>query len=59
MKGRDLSRAKKYQPALRFEVNDVVSHPTFGIGAVMKLLADDKLEVAFPVGIKVLVHGRG
>jgi hypothetical protein len=59
MKGRDLSRARTYKPALRYEVNDVVSHPTFGVGVVTKLLADDKLEAAFPVGLKVLVHGRG
>jgi hypothetical protein len=59
MKGRDLSRAKPYKPVLRYEEDDVLSHATFGIGAVMKLLADDKVEVAFPSGIKVLVHGRG
>ena len=59
MKGRDLSRARTYKPGLRFEINDVMSHPVFGVGAVTKLLADDKLEAAFPVGLKVLVHGRG
>jgi hypothetical protein len=58
MKGRDMSRARPYKPALLYEVDDVVSHPAFGIGAVMKLLADNKLEAAFPSGIKVLVHGR-
>ncbi|MBI5507829.1 MAG: hypothetical protein HY903_03640 [Deltaproteobacteria bacterium] len=58
MRGRDVSRAKPYRPRERFAVDDIVSHVTFGLGAVMKVLADDKIEVAFPIGIKVLVHGR-
>jgi hypothetical protein len=58
MKGRDLSRAPAYLPSLQFGVNDIVSHATFGIGAVTKILADGKIEVAFRVGLKVLVHGR-
>ena len=48
-----------YRPALRYEVGDMVSHPTFGLGPVTKLLADQKIEVTFESGVKVLVHGRG
>lgn len=59
MRGRDISRAKPYKPATRFAADDVVSHPSFGVGAVMRELSGDKIEVAFAIGIKVLVHGRG
>jgi len=58
MHGRDLARAKSYRPANRYEEDDVLNHVTFGIGAVTKLLSDDKIEVVFRAGIKVLVHGR-
>ena len=59
MRGRDISRARPYRPVLQYETNDVLSHPTFGIGAVTKVLADNKIEAAFRSGLKVLVHGRG
>ncbi len=57
--GRDLSRAKPYRPATAFAADDVINHATFGLGVVIKVLADKKIEVGFPVGLKVLVHDRG
>jgi hypothetical protein len=58
MEGRDLSRAKRYKPAVTFGEGDVVDHATFGIGLITKLLADNKVEVVFRQGLKVLAHGR-
>jgi hypothetical protein len=57
--GRDLSRARAYRPASVFGANDVIDHPTFGLGVVVRVLADGKIEVGFPVGLKLLVHDRG
>lgn len=58
IKGRDLSRALPYRPASTFAANDIVNHSTFGLGVVTRVLSDGKIEVGFPVGLKVLVHGR-
>jgi hypothetical protein len=55
--GKDLSRARKYAPRDRFEKDEVIDHPTFGIGIVLELRGD-KLEVAFKAYKKTLVHGK-
>jgi hypothetical protein len=56
MKGRDLSKAKKYKPAALFEKNDVVDHPKFGMGLVLGDKDGSKIDVAFSDGVKTLVH---
>lgn len=58
MEGRDFSQARSYKLADKFEEGEVVNHTKFGIGLVTRVLADLKLEVVFPAGKKVLVHGR-
>jgi hypothetical protein len=55
--GADLSAAKKYSPATRFEEEDIVEHPTFGMGLV-ETARHDKVDVVFKAGRKTLVHGR-
>lgn len=55
--GKDLSRAKKYSPRETFAVDDVVDHPTFGLGLVTAVRGD-KVEVAFKQQDKTLVHGK-
>ncbi|HEY3357161.1 MAG TPA: hypothetical protein VGQ83_28180 [Polyangia bacterium] len=37
---------------------DLVSHPKFGLGYVSELLSDDKLEITFKDGRRILVHNR-
>ncbi len=59
MKGRDISRAQRYKPALTYADGDVLSHPSFGVGVVTRVLSDGKIEVLFPAASKVLVHARG
>jgi len=56
-KGKDLSRARKYSPRETFVVDDVVDHPTFGLGLV-RAVRDGKVEVAFKQEEKILVHAR-
>lgn len=58
LKGQDLSRAQRYKASAAFSEGDVLDHITFGFGMVTRLLADSKIEVIFPAGMKVLVHSR-
>jgi hypothetical protein len=58
MKGQDTSRAQRYRTAVNYAQGDVLDHTTFGIGVVLRLLTDAKIEVIFPLGCKTLVHGR-
>ncbi len=57
-RGKDLTKAKKYSPRETFAVDDVVDHPTFGLGLV-RAVRGDKIEVGFKQEDKVLVHGKG
>ena len=58
LSGRDLSRSRRYTIKETFEVDDVVDHKKFGIGLVTKMLGDQKIEVTFREGVKILVHDR-
>jgi hypothetical protein len=58
IKGQDLSRAQRYRASTNFAEGDVVDHTNFGLGIITRLLADSKIEVLFPIGMKVLVHSR-
>ncbi|MFO0596247.1 MAG: hypothetical protein U0228_13110 [Myxococcaceae bacterium] len=55
--GKDLTKAKKYSARETFKVDDVVDHPTFGLGLV-RAVRGDKIEVGFKQEDKVLVHGK-
>jgi hypothetical protein len=54
---KDLSLARRYSAKERFEMDDVLDHPTFGIGLVQEVRGD-KMKVAFKADTKTLVHGR-
>jgi hypothetical protein len=56
-KGKDITKAKKYSPRETFAVDDVVDHPTFGLG-IVRAVRDGKVEVGFKQEEKVLVHGK-
>jgi hypothetical protein len=55
--GRDGS-ARAYAPATAFAVDDVMRHPSFGLGIVVTLPAPQKIEVQFRAGRKMLVHAQ-
>jgi hypothetical protein len=50
---------KPYSMKARYAVGDVLAHPTFGVGEVRKLRADNQIEVAYGDDVKLLAHGRG
>ncbi len=41
-----------------FRINDIIDHATFGLGVVTHLLSDDKIQVTFKEGEKILVARR-
>jgi hypothetical protein len=49
----------RYDPQHRFVRDDVVEHPSFGVGVVVALPGAQKISVHFPSGPKVLSHDRG
>jgi hypothetical protein len=58
LRGRTAAAARPYSMAARFKVNDLISHATFGLGAVTAERDNIKIEVLFADGARVLVHGR-
>lgn len=49
---------KSYSIKAKFQVGDVISHPSFGEGLVQANLSNDRIEVLFQSDIKNLVHGK-
>jgi len=56
--GKDLSRARDYSPKETYQLEDVIRHPTFGMG-IVSAVRGDKIEIAFKADSKTLIHGRG
>ena len=50
--------AKAYSPASRYELGDVLEHPTFGRGVATAVRDATKIEVLFESGSKTLIQGR-
>ena len=54
---KDLTRARRYSSRERFERDEVLDHPVFGVGLVQEVHGD-KMKVAFKADTKLLVHGK-
>jgi len=57
--GRDISAAEPYSIKLKPAVNDLVSHPTFGVGIVVAFSDIQKIRVFFEDGERILVCNKG
>jgi hypothetical protein len=55
---KDVSKAKSYSPKVTFVMDEVVNHPTFGLGIVTGVRGD-KVDIAFKGDQKSLIQGRG
>ncbi len=55
--GHDLNAVEPYSPRLTYAVDQLIKHPTFGIG-IVSAVRGDKVDVAFKADMKTLVHGR-
>ncbi|MBN1205033.1 MAG: hypothetical protein JXB05_08940 [Myxococcaceae bacterium] len=56
--GKDIANAPKYSPKDAYQLDQVIQHPTFGLGLVTAVRGD-KVDIAFKAETKTLVHGRG
>jgi hypothetical protein len=56
--GVDVSSPTRYTIKDEFEKNMVIDHKKFGLGLVTQSLADNKIEVIFIEGTKILIHRR-
>ncbi len=58
MKGRSAGDARRYSPKVRFNAGEVIDHPKFGTGVATAIKDGGKVEILFPDGPRVLIHGR-
>lgn len=58
MVGRDPSMATTYAMSQQFASAELITHATFGVGLVTRVLVNHKIEVIFPEGIRMLAHER-
>ncbi len=58
LKGKDLTKARKYSVKDSFKLDEVIDHPTFGFGIVSAVRVD-KVDITFKSELKTLVHGKG
>jgi hypothetical protein len=58
LRGRTVANALPYSQSARFKVGDLISHPSFGVGAITGARDSFKIEVVFADRPRMLVHGR-
>jgi len=54
----DTSNAKIYSMSGDFEENELIDHKKFGLGIISEVKLDNKIDVLFQKGNKLLVHKR-
>jgi len=57
LQGVDIGKARPYKMSERFQVKDLIRHPTFGVGLVIAVRDTNKIDVGFNDGVKTLAHG--
>lgn len=55
---KDVGAARPYSIKTTYKADDLIHHPTFGLGIVTSVRFD-KVEVNFKMSQKTLIHGRG
>jgi hypothetical protein len=55
---RDVKTALPYNIKTEFTAGDIIAHIKFGLGIVTEVKEQQKIEVLFPMGAKILVHKR-
>jgi hypothetical protein len=56
--GKDIANAPRYSPKETFKVDQVIQHPTFGLGLVTAVRGN-KVDITFKAETKTLVHAAG
>jgi hypothetical protein len=57
IQARGVGTARDYSPRATFQVDELISHPTFGLG-IVRAVRRDKVDVAFKAAERTLIHGR-
>lgn len=57
IQARGAETARGYSPSQTFAVDDLISHPVFGLG-IVRAVRRDKVDVAFKAAERTLIHGR-
>jgi hypothetical protein len=58
LRGRTGDKARTYATSERFAPGELIKHSAFGLGVVVAERDSVKIDVHFPTGPKVLLHGR-
>jgi hypothetical protein len=57
IQARGAETARAYNPRTTFQVDELIAHPTFGLG-IVRAVRQDKVDVAFKAAERTLVHAR-
>jgi hypothetical protein len=57
IEARGVNTARAYSPLTTFHVDELITHPTFGLG-IVRAVRQDKMDVAFKAAERTLIHGR-
>ena len=55
----DLTRVKMYSMDGSYKKDEIIEHSKFGVGIVLSLIQNNKIEMLFKDGPKVLIHNFG
>ena len=55
----DLTRVKMYSMDGSYKKDEIIEHSKFGVGIVLSLIQNNKIEMLFKDGPRVLVHNIG
>lgn len=58
LSGKPPSAPRNYSPAERYAVGDILTHPSFGLGAVTNVPSPGKISVLFRDTTRLLLHER-
>jgi hypothetical protein len=58
LRGRTAAGARPYTTSARFAVGELVSHATFGLGAIVAERDNVRVDILFPDGPRTLVHRK-
>jgi hypothetical protein len=59
LRTKNLAMASRYAPSATYALDQVIEHPTFGLGFVCDVKDGGKIAVTFRSDTKILVHARG
>jgi hypothetical protein len=59
LREKNLAMAQRYSPKTTYQLDQVIEHPTFGLGWVSAVRDASKIEVTFRADVKILVQGKG